>query len=112
MSVTEQDRLAVNAGQPLNSFRHGHVHVCSDMCATCVFRPGNLMSLDPGKLRNLIADARSAESAIICHCTLGTEENAVCRGFYDRYKTEPLAMASKQNRIRWQDPPTGDSNAS
>lgn len=26
-----------------NAYRDGRVHVCRQMCATCVFRPGNLM---------------------------------------------------------------------
>jgi len=89
-----------------NSFRDGKVHVCSRLCDTCVFRPGNLMSLNPGRLREMVEEARRSESGIVCHSTLGTGANAVCRGFYDRYPTQPLQIASRLGRIRWQEPPT------
>lgn len=85
-----------------NVYRDGHVYVCDSLCSTCVFRPGNLMSLDPGRLRTMVDEARSSESGIICHSTLGTDSNAVCRGFYDRYPTQPLQIASRLGRIRWQ----------
>lgn len=92
--------------EPGNAYRDGKVHVCSTMCDTCVFRPGNLMSLNPGRLRELIEQNRKAESGLVCHGTLGTDANAICRGFYDRYPTQPLQIASRLGRIRWQDPPT------
>jgi len=81
----------------LNAYRDGKVHVCQDLCATCVFRPGNLMHLEPGRLADLVAQARAHESAIICHSTLAEDgvDNAVCRGFYDRHPTQPLQIAQR-----------------
>ena len=49
----------------LNAYRDDKVHVCQDLCATCVFRPGNFMHLEPGRLADLVAQARANESAII-----------------------------------------------
>jgi len=75
-----------------NAFRNGTVHVCSAMCSTCIFRPGNLMHLKPGRVREMVDGATKEDSAIICHSTL-EGDNAVCRGFYDRYRTTPLVLA-------------------
>jgi hypothetical protein len=88
-----------------DAFRDGKVHVADAMCATCVFRPGNLMDLRAGRLRGMVQQAKRADSAIICHSTLGATGNAVCRGFYDRHAGDvfPLRLASAANRIEWQE---------
>jgi hypothetical protein len=86
-----------------NVFRDGHVHVCAQMCSTCVFRPGNVMSLEAGKLREMVDGAITNETAIICHQTIpeaGGEEQAVCRGFFDRYRTAALMLAVELAVIR------------
>lgn len=89
------------------------VFVCARLCGTCVFRPGNLMMLNPGRLRGLIDQARAAESVIPCHHTLhGTRPApAVCRGYFDRYAqlVWPLRFAVDQGRIRYIDPPEEDT---
>lgn len=76
-------------------FRDGKVHVLRDMCATCVFRPGNLMSLKPGRLRGMVDESLGNDSAITCHSTLDTSERAICRGFFDRHAHNvfPLLLA-------------------
>jgi hypothetical protein len=66
----------------------GRPRVLSEQCSTCVFRPGNLMSLRPGRLKDLIQTNVAAGTALICHQTLeyGAHPDfgeAVCRGFYD-----------------------------
>lgn len=65
------------------------LRVCSHLCATCVFHPGNLMHLRPGRLRGMIRESLAADSGIPCHKTL-YGERAVCRGFYDRYADATL----------------------
>jgi hypothetical protein len=71
---------------------HG-LRVCAEPCTTCVFRPGNLMHLNPGRLRGMIDASLAADSFITCHQTLTREtaEQAVCRGFYDRHRGDTLA---------------------
>lgn len=86
-----------------NSYRDGRVHVMRTMCKTCVFRPGNLMSLRPGRLADLIRENEIAESALTCHSTLDTKTNAVCRGFFDRHPTQPLQVAERLGFINWQE---------
>lgn len=85
------------------------VHVLAEMCATCVFRPGNLMRLAPGRLRGMVRDSVAAGSAITCHSTLygQAEQEAVCRGFYDRHAGEVPALraAAATGRLALDEPP-------
>lgn len=71
----------------------GRVRIMDEMCSTCVFRPGNLMHLQPGRLAGMIADATRDESTIVCHSTLDLPKQAACRGFVDRHATTPLQIA-------------------
>lgn len=85
-----------------NVYRDGYVHVCREMCTTCVFRPGNLMQLRPGRVRGMVDQAKAHETAIICHKTLDGD-NAVCRGFFDHHPTTPLQLAERLGLVRLQD---------
>jgi hypothetical protein len=82
----------------------GKVHVCAEMCATCVFRPGNLMKLKPGRLRRMVDQALKDDGQITCHSTIyeQAEQEAVCRGFYDRHADSvwPLRLARAMDRIQ------------
>jgi hypothetical protein len=55
------------------------------MCETCIFRGGNMMRLKPGRVKEMVESATQDESAIVCHSTLHTGAEAVCRGFFDKY---------------------------
>lgn len=63
----------------------------SEMCTTCVFRPGNLMHLRPGRLKQLIQQNTGPEAqGLHCHQTLEYGGHpgfgrAFCRGFYDQF---------------------------
>lgn len=62
------------------------VRVMAEQCSTCIFRPGNLMSLRPGRVKQMLADVRRDDSYIPCHQTLGTgRPSAICRGQADAY---------------------------
>lgn len=88
-----------------NSFRDGRVFVCEKMCSTCVFRPGNLMHLNPGRVEDMIEEATRNESAIICHSTL-EGDNAVCCGFFLQHATSTLQVAERLGYIDFVPPPT------
>lgn len=75
-----------------NVFRNDNVHVCERLCSTCIFRPGNLMHLEPGRVEDMIADAEFTDGTIVCHKTLDGD-NAVCRGFFNQHATPTLRMA-------------------
>lgn len=72
-------------------YRDGRVHVAREMCSTCIFRPGNLMRLRAGRVRQMVDEAKRDESAIVCHQTLdGPSE--VCRGFFDRFARDVTTL--------------------
>lgn len=85
-----------------DTFRNDKVHVCESMCSTCVFRPGNLMHLNPGRLAGMVREAKADDAgSITCHSTLDGE-HAVCRGFFDRHATAVLQIAERLGYIEWQ----------
>jgi hypothetical protein len=57
------------------------------------------MDLKAGRVRGMIDEARGNESAIVCHQTLDAD-NAVCRGYFDRYPTLPLKLAVALGIVR------------
>lgn len=86
--------------EPHRIFRDGKVHVCEQMCETCIFRPGNLMQLRAGRVRQMVDEAKANDSAIVCHATLDGD-HAVCRGYYDRHRNDvfPLRLAQMLDNI-------------
>lgn len=90
-------------------FRDGRVHVLSRKCATCIFRPGNLMHLRENTVEDMVADSIRDGGAITCHKTLtGDVPPSVCRGFYDVHgqKVQALQVAARLSIIVEDDPPT------
>jgi hypothetical protein len=88
----------------------GRSRLLSRQCDTCVFRPGNLMHLRAGRLADLVADARRAESFVVCHETLPYREcpdfePAICRGFKDAYCTNYLRILERLDGLIEVDPP-------
>jgi hypothetical protein len=61
----------------------GEIRLCARMCGTCIFRPGNLMHLAPGRVADMVKSARADEGHITCHKTLDTDAPAICRGYAD-----------------------------
>jgi hypothetical protein len=75
-----------------NGFR-----LLTEQCATCIFRPGNLMHLRPGRLRELTRETVAGDGYIVCHSTLpgaaaDDVKPAICRGFANRYSTNALRV--------------------
>ena len=75
----------------------GKTRLLSRECATCIFKPGNRMHLAPGRLKQLVAEARADDHGyIVCHSTLPYAGSpippAICRGFADRYPTVQLRL--------------------
>ena len=46
------------------------VKVKREMCATCIFRPGNPMHLRPGRVQSMVEDCEQSDSYITCHETM------------------------------------------
>jgi len=80
----------------------------AERCATCIFRPGNLMELRPGRVKEMVDAVNEADGCIPCHETLDDEIQAVCRGQFDTHKTLPLKLAEAMNFIIWHEREEGN----
>lgn len=80
-----------------------------ERCSTCIFRPGNRMQLQPGRVRGMVAEVKRNEGCIPCHKTLDLPEQAVCRGQFDTAKTQPLQIAERLDLIEWVELPSSES---
>jgi len=58
------------------------------------------MDLHEDRVAEMVEEATKDQTSIICHSTLG-ENNAVCRGFFDQHKTQPLQIAERLGFIEW-----------
>ena len=83
-------------------YRDGKIHVCAHQCKTCIFRPGNLMQLRRGRVKQMVRDATANDSCITCHSTLGGDE-ACCRGFFDLKASASLRLGVAMNVIEFQE---------
>lgn len=86
------------SGADLLDRNTGRPRVLAEQCTTCIFRPGNLMHLKRGRLKQITEGARRADSFITCHATLpgmSGAQPAVCRGFFDRYTTSFLRVMGR-----------------
>jgi hypothetical protein len=84
-----------------NVASRGVVRVMRERCPTCIFQPGNLMHLQPGRVKEMVAYVRRHDGCIPCHKTLPDEEQAVCRGQFDCAKTAPLQIAERLGMLEW-----------
>jgi hypothetical protein len=73
------------------------------------------MHLTPGRLHQLVTEARAAEGYIICHDTLPDHrpgaQPAICRGFHDRYDTQALQVIRRLWGFLDVDPPADDDTS-
>ena len=79
-----------------NIFRNDRVHVLARKCDTCIFHPGNRMQLSRGRVKELTDSALRDDTVIVCHETLYTGGQAICRGFYDRYGEQVAVLQIAQ----------------
>jgi Domain of unknown function (DUF4314) len=64
----------------------------SERCPTCILRSGDTMHLGPGRTAAFIRQTLDAGSYVVCHETLSYGDfpdygPAICRGFFDAYRT-------------------------
>lgn len=95
------------------------VQVLDEQCATCIFRPGNLMKLRPGRVRGMVAECARTQGYIPCHETMvhddedddgesTTATGPVCRGFFDAHGevSQLLRIADRLDGIEFVPAPT------
>lgn len=78
------------------------VRVQAAKCDTCIFRPGNLMHLEPGRVDSMVAECIKEQGTIPCHKTLDDHEQVICRGFYDTHRQDIglLQVAERMSFIK------------
>lgn len=77
------------------------IRVHREMCSTCIFRPGNLMNLNPGRLKDMVETVRESDTFVVCHQTLSDAEGVVCKGSWDKIETSPVQIATRLGFIDW-----------
>lgn len=79
--------------------------VKKEQCDTCIFLPGNLMDLNPGRVAEMVSACRQKDSYITCHDTLEqvtgtTETEAACRGYLNTGAyPQMLRIAERLNMV-------------
>jgi hypothetical protein len=84
-----------------NVFRDGYIHVMARQCETCIFRSNSVIARET--VAQMRRESIEEQTAIVCHHTIGTKANAVCRGFYNRDRTVPLLVADAMGLVRFED---------
>lgn len=85
----------------VGDYELGKTRLLSRQCATCIFNPRSQVtrSLKRGRLRQLLDTARADGTFVVCHSTIHGlypgARPAVCRGFYDRFKTTALQLIER-----------------
>jgi hypothetical protein len=75
----------------------GLSRVLSERCGTCILSPGDPMHLGPERTAAFIRQALAERSYVVCHDTLTYGDfpdygPAICRGFFDTYRTKSAAL--------------------
>jgi hypothetical protein len=72
-----------------------------EMCPTCIFRPGNLMFLNPGRVKSMVEECEAKDSYIVCHETLADwdngrkEDEAMCAGYLRNHSPQLLRIGER-----------------
>lgn len=92
-----------------NIYRDGKIHVMSEECKTCIFKP-HTRPVDGARVAGMVrATKDNPGSTVVCHSTLyrgGKRQHAVCRGWYDRLgdRDPIIALAKARKVIEEQEP--------
>lgn len=112
MSDDLDDSDVEDAEPEHNIFRDGKIHLLSEMCSTCIFNP-KTRPVAGSRVAGMVRDTKDEDGAtVVCHHTLmdteeGNQENAICRGWYDRLgeRDSMLQIASRLGVIQEVPPP-------
>lgn len=89
-------------------YRDGEVHVLSEECATCIFRPAT-RPVDGARVAGMVRDTMDEPGAtVVCHSTLYRDdvEHAICRGWFDRLGgRDPILRLAQAMGVLVEDPP-------
>lgn len=77
------------------------VHVQQRMCDTCIFRPGNLMHLEEGRVESMV-EGCGEDGIIPCHEHMDTDTPGVCHGQYTKHRNQVLQIAERFKVVKFQ----------
>jgi hypothetical protein len=75
------------------------IRVMAEQCSTCIFRPGTLMHLRRGRLRDMVRQTAATDSNVICHQTLNQPLGALCRGSVEEHMGQLARIAYRLNAV-------------
>lgn len=94
-----------------NIYREGKVHVLSELCSSCIFKPHE-RPVSGARVAGMVRATMDTDGAtVVCHHTLYQEEqeNAICRGWLDRFgDRDSLLQAAERMGIIKEVPPPVD----
>ena len=68
-------------------------------CNECLFSSNRIVSKD--RSRQIIRDTVMNNSYFICHKASMQIDDVCCRGWYDRFKTQPIRMAKALKIVKF-----------
>lgn len=94
---------------PHNVYRDGEIHVLSEKCATCIFRP-DARFVPGSRVAEMVRNTKDNPGATVpCHDALWSPDtdDAICRGWWDRLAdSDPvLQLAKAMDIVVFDDPP-------
>jgi hypothetical protein len=83
--------------QDISNPATGLSRLLSERCGTCILSPGDPMFLGPERTAAFIRQVLAERSYVVCHDTLTYGDfpdygPAICRGFFDAYRTRSAAL--------------------
>ena len=94
----DEDELLDGEGVPPVNGPDG-LRIMREQCSTCIFRPGNPMYLQAGRLRDMVESTRRADNNVICHQSLSEPYGALCRGSVDERPGQLARIAERLGYI-------------
>ena len=71
------------------------VRLLATQCSTCIFRPANLMHLEPGRVKGMLDEVRATDTYVVCHQSLGRKLGDICKGSNDAHCGQLVRMAER-----------------
>lgn len=91
---------------PILNIGEKGLRIMTGPCSTCIFRPGNPMHLQPGRVKGMVDDVVAHDSFTQCHKTLGCEpgQGALCHGMTKRHEGQLVRTFRRMGTIEEVDP--------
>lgn len=80
------------------------LRVMSGPCSTCIFRPGNLMHLHPGRVKGMVDAVVEHDGFTPCHKTLSQRPATLCHGMTKRHPGQIVRVFTDMGYIHEIDP--------